>query len=262
MVPFLPKMTMPDWLESAATNPSGIHDFPVDEVLLDSVYYPACGFDPTPIYCFEGNAYSFVYVDYAPTRESYLAEMPRMVGRDYDLVYSRDVTHDEVVPRNWRPPILPSREEMERVRLGQSEAQRHLFGHWSIWARKAASPDVDSSLAKYISLFYLCGEMFACYMGLYSYRKIKPKILAILCPGCMGGEWENIRTDNSFFHRVVAANPAGIPEYVLSSSWGVGYGPKVVWSEYEEIPTGDHNSNFDLYFMKRKPNFPSPRSIS
>jgi len=70
VIPEIERMEMPDWL--CRDN----FEFDVYEVVNNSLYYPACGTDGTPVKYFMGNVYSFVYVDYADfTKEAFYREI-------------------------------------------------------------------------------------------------------------------------------------------------------------------------------------------
>jgi hypothetical protein len=119
-------------------------------------------------------------------------------------------------------------------RLAEVESRCKPFGHWSVWKR-----DESSAGTELFSFFYMSGEISAIYQGLYCRLCIAPKVIAIIQPGSMGGEWENTTSDDSFFKRVVRSNPAGMPEYLLHGGTGWGRGspnndpyPDPCWREY------------------------------
>lgn len=60
------------------------------------------------------------------------------------------------------------------------------------------------------------------YQGLYFLNQIVPKVLSIIQPGSLGGEWEAAQEEGSFFHQVVRAHPGGMPDYLING----GYGPE------------------------------------
>jgi hypothetical protein len=110
------------------------------------------------------------------------------------------------------------------------------FAHWSIWLKNPDN-DFDEPL-KAFSFLFLCGEMSAIYLGLYCRLKIVPTVLSIIQPGAIGGEWEKVECDDSFFKKVVALNEAGSPPYLLYGGWHNRYGTvesyvKPCWHEYE-----------------------------
>ena len=73
----------------------------------------------------------------------------------------------------------------------------------------------------------------AIYQGLYCRLRVAPLILAIIQPGALGGEWEMVDADDSFFKKVVRSNPAGMPEYLLYGGLGErGSYAEPCWHEY------------------------------
>ena len=148
----------------------------------------------------------------------------------------REILRSEVVPDDWRPALQP--QDVDAVRRpAEVERDCQPFGHWSIWQRTAsADPAAGPEL---FSFFFLAGEISAIYQGLYTRLAIAPKVLAIIQPGTMGGEWENSCSDQSFFKQVVRSHAAGLPEYLLhgGTGWGRGHPnhdpyPEPCWREY------------------------------
>jgi hypothetical protein len=70
----LPRLEIPGWLAAAAgSNKDG--DFPLKAILTDSLYYPGCGFDGTPVRYLNGHIVSFMYVDYCVPHEDLLENL-------------------------------------------------------------------------------------------------------------------------------------------------------------------------------------------
>ncbi len=237
MIPKLPRMKTPDWLAAigrdtgAAPPLKGI----LKDVLTESLYYPACGLDGTPVKFFAGNVLSFVYADYEVTKDEYLRNLDGHDAgsgfRGYRSIVQREVFTNDIVPSGWRPLMTPSSPE-QRERLRECEARCRPFGHWSVWQRSADFG--ESHGPDMFSVLYFAGEMSAIYQGLFCRLGIAPKILAIIQPGGgLGGGWENPDRDDSFFKKVVGSNRAGMPEYLLYGFWtlGTSYEPPC-WSEY------------------------------
>ena len=140
--------------------------------------------------------------------------------------------------------MIPTSPEDIRRLLAQ-EKRCQPFGHWSIWQKE--DPRVDG--AAQFSFFYLGGEMNAIYQGLYNRLSIKPKVLAIIQPGAIGGEWEGVESNNSCFKKVVSANPAGLPEYLLhghAGLWDSSRYSTPCWSEYK----GEHLVQLDERYAR------------
>jgi hypothetical protein len=228
MIDKISKLEEPLWLTSVR---NGAEDFRLADILKDSLYYPACGLNGTPVKFLSGNIYSFVYADYAMTLDAYLENLNGSSDgcgfKGYKSIFQREIMIEEIVPRGWAPKIVPP----SNWKLNFAQAASRPFGHWSVWVADAADQMVGG--AKIFSFLYFGGEMSAIYQGLYCRLGIRPKALAIIQPGTMGGEWENIQSDEAFFRKVVKSNSAGMPEYLLYGGFGDGsHYNKPCWSDY------------------------------
>lgn len=230
MIHEIPSHPCPEWLlQISATSP-----FPgVKRIVADSLYYPACGLNGTPVKYLAGNVHSFVYADYGITEREFLDNLngggPDDGFKHYHPVVQRKLSVHDVVPANWRPELLPTDRDRQSWLIEQ-ERRCQPFGHWSVWQRYPDAPE-DHGPQRF-SFLYLAGEMSACYQGLYCWNRIAPTVLAIIQPGAIGGEWENTCSDSSFFKRVVRSNRAGLPPYLLHGGYGFSY-PEACWAEYK-----------------------------
>ena len=68
MINNLPLLAYPNWLKTLTVESMANDDFPLNDILTDSLYYPSSGFDRTPVRRLAGNIYSFIHVDYGHTR--------------------------------------------------------------------------------------------------------------------------------------------------------------------------------------------------
>jgi hypothetical protein len=224
---------MPAWLE-AILHGNVDMQLPLKDILKDSLYYPASGLNGTPVKFLAGNIFSFVYADYDVTREQFLHNLngsePECGFKGYRVVFQRDLVRNDIVPPNWRPAMLLQSEQQRRSLL-ERERECEPFGHWSVWQRNANAEGTCDAPA--FSFIFFAGEMSAIYQGLYCRLCIAPKILALIQPGAMGGEWESVTSDDSFFKKVVASNKAGWPEYLLHGGFGRGFYDAACWDEYQ-----------------------------
>lgn len=232
------ELECPKWLLDISED----SPFPgLEKILPNSLYYPACEFNGTPVKYLSGNIFSFVYVDYGIAKDGFLANL-NGTGKDdgfkhYHLVCpevcTREVSRDEIMPDKWRPDIVPENKK-DREKLFQMEKECEPFGHWSVWQRNEDAPDDAGPLR--FSFFFLAGEMSATYQGLYYEKNIVPRILAIIQPGQgFGGGWESPESDDSFFKKVVSSHEKGSPKYLLygGSTGGPKYYEHPCWKEYE-----------------------------
>lgn len=233
MIAAMPVRETPEWLKRIASG-KGDLGFPLTEILKDSLYYPACGLDGTPVKYLGGNVHSFIYADYGVSRRSFLANLNgtgRNDGfRGYRPVRQLELQRRDLVPPTWQPEIKPGNPYEIRILL-ERERNCFPFGHWSVWSRREEFPPEHGPEA--FSLMYLGGEMSAVYQGLYLRNEIKPMVLALIQPGAFGGEWEAAGSNSSFFHKVVRSNPAGLPDYLLHGGYGRGFHEQPCWREYE-----------------------------
>ncbi len=227
MIKTMPIEKTPEWLLNIASGKET--QFPLRDVLHNSLYYPACDQNGTPVKFFGGNIHSFIYADYGVRKNDILNNLNGTTNRcgfkGYRSIKQVDLKIDDFVPAGWSPGIVPPRDKMDRILYFQGHGDA--FGHWSVWERKA---DFSSEHGPQLfSFLYMGGEMSAVYQALYTRNNLKPKVLAIVTPGSFGGEWESVATDESFFKKVVKANPAGMPDYLLSNKRD----GEVCWQEYK-----------------------------
>lgn len=180
----LPSQSVPQYLLDCL-EASASPRFELPELLKDSLYYPACGLNGTPIKHLSDFVHSFVYADYWISEEDYLRDLHHgtaLLG--YRCMHERALQTHDIVPTGWRPPILPPRDQWERLQRQESRAKP--FGRWSLWQRL---PDFPADHGpECLSLLFFGGEMSALYQGLYNRLEIAPKVIALIQPGAMGGD--------------------------------------------------------------------------
>lgn len=230
MIAAMPLQATPGWLRAIAAGEMKT-GFPLRSILQSSLYYPASGLNGTPVKYLGGNIHSFIYADYGVYKGEFIQNLIG-TGEDcgfkgYQWVRQMDVHQGDLVPKGWLAPLTPNDKRSPLY----NERDCIPFGHWSVWKRKADFPPEHGPAV--FSFLFLGGEMSAVYQALYTRNKLKPKVLAIIQPGCMGGEWESVTCESSFFKRVIQANPAGIPDYLLFGGFGRGFYENPCWQEYE-----------------------------
>ena len=229
----LPMMQTPDWLRAVEEAPQ--QRFPLEDILRDSLYYPACGLNGTPVKYLSGHVVSFVYADIGVTKAEFLDDLNGQCEgcgfKGYQSVFQREVLRAEVVPANWRPPFEGF---AHTKRLMEVQARCVPFGHWSVWRREEGLDDGHG--AELFSFFYMGGEVSAIYQGLYNRLGLAPLVLAVVQPGGgIDGSWDRLDAEGSFFKRVVKANRAGMPRFLLygGGSSVARFYEHPCWREYE-----------------------------
>lgn len=206
---------------------------PIDALLKNSLFYPACGLDggvvkDCNVRMPEAGIVSFVYCDYAKEEEHFIRYRDTFKG--YHLLWTRPVRQEELVPRGWQMQLPPGFTMREYGRFRPLWRQ---YGHWSIYQK---NDDMGAEHGpERFSLLYLGGEGVATYQALYWSNQQKPRALAIIQPGTgFGFNWTDFRRADAPLAWVVQQNPAGNPQYVYYGGIGRGY-QDFYWRNYQLI---------------------------
>lgn len=210
--------SVPDWLLDVAEN--GMPKvLPISDILRNSCFYPASGFDASPIIIANGFVHSFVFADYGTSKSDYMRAISISGFRGYRCREAREVQKKDIVPDSWMPSI-PSRFDESRglERLMDAQSRCEAFGHWTIWERLEGFDDRHGPSV--FSLLFLGGEGIAAYEGLYNRNGIQPAICALIQPGhCFGNNWTNFWKEDAPFWRTVTSRQTS-PDYILIGAAG------------------------------------------
>jgi hypothetical protein len=227
----LPLSSAPEWLMVLDADAMKKDNLPLGELLDGSLYYPAAGFDGTPVQYCTGDIYSFVYVDYSRPKDLLLEELNSDQNgfKGYKMLSWRGVAMDELVPNGWHPEILPGPDENPR------QHQSLIEEPYCIWAIMERSADFDEDHGpKRFSLLYLCADGAASYQALYNSNGFVPLILSIIRPGhAFGGNYTDFTNPQGILARSVKANKKGMPEFLLHEGVRTeGEQLKAIWPDY------------------------------
>ncbi len=229
MINNIPQMQMPDWLSFILKNQRNV-PFQIERILRDSLFYPACGLNGTPVKYLAGNVFSFVYVDYEITKDTFFNNLHGSGENDgfknYHLIFEKDVNQIEIFQVVRRGSLFS--EETDRFRFFENENEP--FYHWSVWQRNEEC--AETAGPEGFSMFYVFSEASTFYKELYNRLSIAPKILTIIQPG---QNKEGLPPDNedSEFKFTVLSNEVGLPEYLLYGGDGAPeYYLEPCWHEY------------------------------
>lgn len=229
MIPQLPAVPVPAWLRELSRKSLVGGGFPVHQVLENSLFYPACGLDGSPIRYLAGNVHSFVYVDCGVSQEEYNEDVRSRRFKGYKCIGMRPVRKDELTPKDWH---LASPDPCDHdspgdcdASVGRPNRRRGLmsrrtapyegrgetpFCSWSVWQRREEFP--CSHGPDRFSLLYLGAEGAEAFQELYLANAAVPFVVAIIQPGKSRTNFED---PNMCFAKSVVENPAGRPRVLL-----------------------------------------------
>ena len=214
MINHLPITQEPDWLIDVT--PKSV--LPIQEILTDSLYYPASRFDRSPIDLLSHHIHSFIYVDYSIAKDDLEDNIIQSGFLGYQNILSIDVTENDLSPNGWKPiPLSDKDGDPNKYNCWIQKP----FAKWMVFERNNDAD--DSHGAKRFSLLYLCAEGIAAFQALYISNKCAPLAVAIIQPGTgFGANWTDFRDPERIFGRTVLNNPYGVATYLLfdrNPSW-------------------------------------------
>jgi hypothetical protein len=201
--------------------------FPLEDLLKDSFYYPSSGFDGGVVKFFAKEFQSFIFCDYATGEEELLRQLNTFRG--YRLLGNRSLQQDELVPNGWTMQAPPNFDIKKYYKY--KDAFKKPFGHWAVFER---IEDFDENHGpKRFSLIYIGGEGVATYQALYWSNKTTAKALAIIQPGTgFGLNWTDFGSSNGALAWVVMNNLFGKPDTIIYGGIGDSYND-FDWSEFQ-----------------------------
>lgn len=189
---------------------------PMDDLLRDSLYYPASRTDGRPVQLCNTvwrrlGIDSFVYCDFDLSVGEFLADTRTMHG--YHVFAHRRIDPSEYVPAGWTLEMVP--EENGRRRYWDS-----FLGHggpargacWVVFERDADMSPVHGP--ERLSVLYVCGEGLATFQQLYCSRGIAPKMLCFIQCWGFAGNWTDFSACGAPFHRTLLKYRGCTPEWL------------------------------------------------
>ena len=234
MINLLPTMKMHNWLKNI-NNEHQPTEFPLNEILQDSLYYPASGFDGEPIRFLSGNIHSFIYVDYGKTEDEFNDEIANHGFYGYKLILSRDVKEKELTPHGWdQTPLSRVDEDGGRREWIYRNWIKKPFAKWLVFQREAGFDNKHG--AEKFSFLHLCADGVATFQALYISNRSFPLAIAVIQPGHgYGGNWTNFENPTGILARSVLNNPAGKPEILLFGGCGMeSFYEETCWPSFSE----------------------------
>ena len=235
----LSRIAVPPWLTELSPTTMMNGEFPLRELLKDSLYYPCSGLDGDPVKHLAGNIVSFVYADYGNDRDTVLNDLTNKGFSGYEPLAIRSVTERELAPHGWLP--VPPTDHDGRPSSVSDWVQKP-FCIWCVFQRQEGFA-ADYGPSRF-SLLYICGDGVATFQAIYNTNAVAPRAVAVIQPGhgILGGNWTDLTDPEKIFARSVRDNPAGLPEVLLYGGFGnCQYYQEPCWPAYQT----------NLYFYKK-----------
>ncbi|QVM85180.1 hypothetical protein [Novosphingobium decolorationis] len=226
---------VPQWLSELDPAAIPYTDFPLEKILENSLYYPACGFDGRPVQFLGGFVHGFIYVDYLVENQSVVdrASSSESGFSGYRLIGSKELKVSDLAPQGWAPRVpLQFRQDLQKFQSIQRRwTMPEAFATWYVFERASGLSDEHGPMR--FSLLHICGDGVTTYQALYHTAGCAPEVLAIIQPGTgFGGNYTDFRDPTGFFAWTVLHNPAGAtPEYLVCGGRLVDY-TEAFWPDH------------------------------
>jgi hypothetical protein len=172
--------------------------FNIQDILSNSVFYPASGIDGRDIECLSRRYSSFVHVDYSTLRDVVENGMlGHFEGVGYRLIGMKDIQKNELTPANFRHQPLPlnahEKDRLERNSFIRDHFNGNNFTPFALWAVYELNTPLNAQnqeKPRRFSLLHIGGEACATFEALYYNNKINPAAVSIISPGeGFGDNW-------------------------------------------------------------------------
>lgn len=219
-------------------------DFPLGELLSNSLYYPASNHDGGMLRVCntihqELGIQSFIYCDYSVCEEALLLDAKTIRG--YHIAMHRRIRDEELMPTGYRPTVYVDKAKRNARRMFDNGFDILMNGPKFIWWFILERDDLfdESHGPQLFSLLFICGEGVSMLQNLFTDNHIAPKVLAIIQPGYgFGGNWTNFRQADGVLYKTLFCHP----EYVFYGGYGnkTAYEDSFPWPFYRQIDTVHH----------------------
>lgn len=191
-------------------------NYPVEDLLPGSLFYPASGFDGGVVKdCNrrkgELKIYSFIYCDYGLSYEALMKEIKQKLFCGYNSIASRPVKKREILSQDNIIKLEANRKKLLRIqKVGKLES---FFAQWTVYERH--SKYTEKHGPERFSVLHICDDGIAIYNALYSSNRTFAKALAIIQPGAgYGNNWTDFSNPEGELANVILNNSFGQPQFI------------------------------------------------
>lgn len=195
------------YLDKLTVNEIENGSYPLNDILKNSLFYPACDNDGGVVKdCNKNNQAlgidTFIYCDYAFGENRFNDAIDSFRG--YKVLAVRSLKPNDLTPNGWNPVLPPNLNIADYTRY--RDAYKKPFAKWVVYER---TPEMGPDFGpKRFSLIYIGGEGIATYQAIYWSNNACPKALAIIQPGhAFGLNWTNFTEPNGHLNWIVSNNP-------------------------------------------------------
>lgn len=230
-------------LESISTQ-NFQESFNLDQLLPNSIFYPASGIDATGIELLNYLTDSFVHIDYGvPLQEVKKAMRTEFNGIGYVLVGMKDLSSEELLgstllkqPSNLNQFEMKKLKDIEVAKL-LDEASKEIAAVWAVYELSESTPATDKKQKRF-SLLHIKGEACAVLEALYCSRGVNPMAIVIINPGDgFGNNWTMLSNSEFRFYRLLTENALihgiSMPEWLLSNYLLPKGTDQTYWPQYK-----------------------------
>lgn len=191
---------------------------PMDDLLKDSLYYPASRTDGRPVRLCNTSwrrlgVSSFVYCDFDLSVEDFLVDTRTMHG--YHLLGYHLLAPSEYIPDGWSLEMCPPPGNARSGGYWDTFLGGGGPEHGACWAVMERDADMSPVHGpERLSVLYVCGEGLATFQQLYCARGIAPKMLCFIQCWGFAGNWTDFSAVGAPFHRTLRKYCESVPEWL------------------------------------------------
>ena len=196
------------------TKENFISKFNIQEILNQSVYYPASGIDASDIECLGNKFNSFIHVDYSyKKKDVYEAMTKHFKPVGYELIGIKEVLQTELTPNGIQlNDIVFNKHEKERLKQNFIKTKFNKlnfkpFAYWAVYQLNSNFTNKLTDKTSQFSLLHIGNEACATFEVLYITHKINPSAIVIIDPSeGYGDNWTLFTNPNFRFYKSISSN--------------------------------------------------------